>query len=181
MTEPTTSEWIEVRESKIHNKGIFAARDIPKGTKIIEYVGIKVTKKEANEISDHEIELSKSNPEELGSVYLFTLDKNHDVNGNVPHNTARLINHSCDPNCESDVINNKIFIKASRDIKKGQELGYDYGYDVENYEDHPCKCGSKNCVGYIVNSDQWIKLRKKLRKKKKRKIRGMNIHQNNDL
>lgn len=166
--KPTTSEWIIVKESKIHNKGIFASQDIKKGTKIIEYVGELVTKKESDDISDSEVELSKSNPQELGAVYIFTLNKNYDINGNVPYNTARLINHSCDPNCESDIINGKIWIKAKRDIKKGDELGYDYGYDIENYEDHICKCGSKNCIGYIVNSDYWINLRKKLRWKKKK-------------
>ena len=168
--EPTKSEWIEVKSSSIHNKGIFAAKDIPKDTKIIEYVGKKVSKSESNEISDKELEKSKSNPEELGSVYLFTLNKNTDINGNVSWNTARLINHSCDPNCESDIIKGKVWIKATRNIKKGEELGYDYGYDIANYEDHICKCGSKNCVGYIINSDQWINLRKKLRKQKKKKL-----------
>jgi SET domain-containing protein len=167
--EPTKSEWIEVKSSSIHNKGIFAAKDIPKDTKIIEYVGKKVSKAESNEISDREIEKSKSNPEEFGSVYLFTLNKNTDINGNVSWNTARLINHSCDPNCESDIIKGKVWIKATKNIKKGEELGYDYGYDIANYEDHVCKCGSKNCIGYIINSDQWINLRKKLRKQKKKK------------
>jgi len=169
--EPTKSEWIEVRDSKIHNKGIFAAKDIPNETNIIEYVGIKVSKRESDDISDREIEKSKSNPEELGSVYLFTLNKDTDINGNVPYNTARLINHSCDPNCESDVIHNKVWIKAAKDIKKGEELGYDYGYDIANYEDHICKCGSKNCIGYIIHGDQWITLRKRLRKEKKKKLR----------
>jgi uncharacterized protein len=169
--KPTTSEWIEVRSSKIHNKGVFAAKDIPKGTKIIEYVGEKVTKKESDKISDSEIELSKSNPNELGSVYLFTLNKNWDINGNVSYNTARLINHSCNPNCESDIIYGKIWVISTKNIKKGQELGYDYGYDIDDYEEHPCHCGSKNCIGYIVNSNQWIKLRKKLRWKKKKRLR----------
>ena len=176
--QPTTSEWIEVRDSKIHNKGIFAAKDIPKDTKIIEYVGEKVNKRESDTISDNEIEKSKSNPEELGAVYLFTLNNKMDVNGNVSWNTARLINHSCDPNCESDVMNGKIWIIASKKIKKGEELGYDYGYNIDNYEEHICRCGSKNCIGYIVNSDQWINLRKKLRRKKKKMRREKKIVMN---
>ena len=174
--EPTKSEWIEIKESKIHNKGIYATKDIPKGTRIIEYVGNKVLKHESDEISDREIEKAKSNPETHGAVYIFTLNNKYDINGNVSWNTARLINHSCDPNCESDIINGKVWIIASKNIKQGEELGYDYGYDIENYEEHICKCGSKNCVGYIVDSDQWINLRKKLRwKKKKNKKINLNI------
>jgi uncharacterized protein len=169
--ENTISEWIIVKESGIHNKGVFAAKDIPEGTKIIEYIGDKVSKHEADVISDKELETSKSNPETHGAVYLFTVNKNYDINGNVPYNTARLINHSCDPNCETDIINDRIWIKAMKDIKKGEELSYDYGYEIENWEDHPCKCGSKNCIGYIVKEELRIKLRKKLRKKKKKKQR----------
>lgn len=170
--EPTISQWIEVRESKIHNKGIFAAKDIPKDTKIIEYVGKKITKKEADEVYERDLELCKSNPDNEGGVYLFELDKGHDLDGNVPWNTARLINHSCDTNCETQVTNKKIWIVASKNISKGIELSYDYGFDLDDWENHPCKCGSKNCIGYIIKQESWIKLRKKIKKKnKKEKIK----------
>jgi len=169
--EPITSEWIEIRQSKIHNKGVFAAKDISKGTKIIEYVGKIVSKKESEDISDKEIEFSKSNPETKGAVYIFTLNKKYDINGNVSWNTARLINHSCDPNCESDVIYGKVWISAIKNIKKGEELSYDYGYDLDDWENHPCICGSKNCIGYITDSENWIKLRKKFRWKKRKRVR----------
>jgi SET domain-containing protein len=86
----------------------------------------------------------------------------------VSWNLAKYINHSCDPNCETDIIRGKIWINAIKDIKKGEELTYDYGYDMDCYEDHPCRCDSKNCVGYIVRSNlRWRVLRKIQNKKKK--------------
>ena len=101
-------------------------------------------------------------------MYLFELDSKHDLDGNVPYNTARLINHTCDPNCETDVINGKIWIKASKDIPKGTELSYDYGFELDDWENHPCRCGKKNCIGYIVKQESWIKLRKKIARKRKK-------------
>ena len=168
ILKPTTSEWIEVRNSAIHNKGVFAAKDIPKDTKIIEYVGKKVTKKDADEVYERDFEISKSNPENEGGVYLFELDKGYDIDGNVSWNTARLMNHTCNPNCETDIVNRKVWVVASKDIKKGQELGYDYGFEIDDWENHPCKCGAKNCIGYIIKQESWIKLRKKIAKKRKR-------------
>ena len=69
-----------------------------------------------------------------------------DIDGNVPWNTARFINHSCDPNAETMNTGRRILIQAMKDIPKGEEITYNYGYDIENYEDHPCHCGSPNCV-----------------------------------
>ena len=164
----TTSEWIEVKKSKIHNLGVYAVKDILKGTKIIEYVGRKISKQESDEIYEKTLEISKSNSDYLGSVYIFTLNKNYDIDGNVYWNTARLINHSCDPNCETDIIKGVIWITSIKNIKKGEEIFYDYGYDLSDYENHPCKCESKNCIGYITNQENWIKLRKKLKWKNKK-------------
>jgi len=78
-----------------------------------------------------------------------------------------LINHSCDPNCEVEIIRGHIWITAIKDIKKGEELGYDYGYDYDDFKDHPCKCGSKNCIGYIVAEEHWPKVKRALAKKNK--------------
>jgi len=146
--KPTTSKWIRVEDSKIHGKGVYAAKDIPKGTQIIEYVGKLVTKKEADDIADAQFE--KGEKGEEGHVYIFELNKKQDIDGNVPWNTARLINHSCDPNCETSGDDDHIWIEAMVDIKEGEELSYDYCYDIDDYEDHPCKCGKKNCCGYII-------------------------------
>lgn len=166
--KPTTSEYIVVRNSSIHNKGVFAKKDIPEGTKIIEYVGRKITKKESDKISDRDLEANKKDSAN-GAVYIFELNKRYDIDGNVSWNTARYINHTCNPNCETQIIKGHIWIVSTRDIKKGEELSYNYGYDIENYEDHPCKCGSENCVGYIVDEDSWSKLKRKLARKKKSK------------
>lgn len=163
MIVPSMSEYVEVRESKIHGKGVFAAKDIPKGTDIIEYVGMLVTKKESDDIADEQIEKAGKDENE-GAVYLFELNKKYDVNGNVSWNTARLINHSCEPNCETEGDDNHIFIQAMRDIKKGEELSYNYGYDLDNWQDHPCKCSSKDCKGFIVDEKYWDKLDEELEK-----------------
>ena len=162
--EPTKSEYINVKNSKIHNKGIFAAKDIPKGAKIIEYVGEKITKKESEKRCDIVLEQSQKNPE-LGAVYIFELNKRYDIDGNVSYKTAKYINHSCEPNCEAEIEDNHIWIKSLRDINQGEELGYNYGYCVDDYKNHPCRCGSSRCVGYIVDEDEWPKLKKELEKK----------------
>lgn len=156
---PVESEWFEVRESKIHGKGIFAAKDIPKGTKVIEYVGEKITKEEAEIRAD--VQLERAEKDNDGAVYIFELDDNYDIDGNVEWNTARLINHSCNPNCETLDEGEFIWIISIRDIKKGEEISYNYNYDFDSYKDHPCKCGSENCVGFILNDKYWGKLKKK--------------------
>ncbi|RMD58040.1 SET domain-containing protein-lysine N-methyltransferase [Candidatus Woesearchaeota archaeon] len=161
------SPYIKVKRSRIHGTGVFAKKDIPKGTKIIEYVGEKITKAESSRRSDAQIESAKKTND--GAVYIFELNKRYDIDGNVPWNTAKYINHSCNPNCEVEIIRGHIWIISTRDIKKGEELSYNYGFDLEDYEDHPCRCGAENCVGYIAAEDQWPKLKRKLARKKSRK------------
>lgn len=162
--QPTTSKYIAVKSSSIHNKGVFAAQHIPKGTYIIEYVGEKITKKESDrryEISKDQHNKDKTN----GAVYIFTLNNNYDLDGNVSWNTARYINHSCEPNCEAVDRDGNIWIVATRDIETGEELSYDYGYDLDSWEEHPCHCGKEGCIGYIVDSDYWKKLKRELVKR----------------
>ena len=87
--------------------------------------------------------------------------------GNVDWNTARLVNHSCEPNCEAQINEDVgIWLVALREIEDGEELTFNYGFDLEDYRKHPCHCGSRKCVGYIVGEDYWPKLRRKLKKKK---------------
>lgn len=159
------SDWCEIRNSPIHGRGLFATRDIPEGMRIIEYVGEKITKAESNRRGWAQFEKAQQTGE--AGVYLFTLNKRHDIDGDVPWNAARLINHSCDPNCESQIIRGRIWILALREIKMGEELFFNYGFDLECYEDHPCGCGSKRCVGYIAGEEYWKELGKILKKKEK--------------
>ena len=165
--EPITSKYIEVRESEIHGTGVFAKTKVPKDKKVIEYIGEKITKKESARRSIALIEKNRGS-ETDGAVYIFEVNKRHDIDGNIPENTARFINHSCDPNCEPDVIKNRVWLISTRKIKKGEELSYNYGFDLDDYEEHQCSCGAKECVGYITAKDNWPKLKKRLAKKKKK-------------
>lgn len=151
----------EVKSSGIHNHGIFARVDIPKEAKVIEYIGEKITKAESDRRALAWDEEARTKG--MGLVYIFELNKRYDIDGNVDYNTARLINHSCEPNCEAVNIRGHIWITAIRDIAFGEELTYDYGYDMENFLDHPCLCGSDDCIGYIVREDQRKKVKKLLK------------------
>ena len=152
-------------KSKVHGTGIFASQNIKKGQKIIQYVGEKITKAEGDKRSALRIK-NYLNSSKTGSVYIFELNKKYDIDGNVRRNKARYINHSCNPNCEVDIKNDQIWISSIKNIKKGTELSYDYGYefDKDDYKDHICKCGSKNCIGYIISSDDWNKFGQHLNK-----------------
>ena len=162
----TTSPYMTVKKSDIHNKGVFAKKFIPEGTRIIEYVGERITKKESDRRAVLPLSRAKKN-DKFGAVYLFQLNKRHDIDGYVPYNTARFINHSCFPNCETDIIRGHIWIIALRDINKSEEISYNYGYDMEDFTAHPCKCGSDNCIGYILHEEYWPKFKRMLAKKKK--------------
>ena len=130
------------KKSNIHRHGLSAATNIKRGQKIIQYKGKKV--------SLHKVETdSKYNNEK--EIYLFNLNKRYDLDGDFKFNTARLINHSCNPNCEVLEDNKKLWIFAIRNIKKNEELTYDYGFSFDkDYKQYACKCGARNCVGYIV-------------------------------
>lgn len=158
-TKNFISEYAVIKESKIHNKGVFAKKDIPKGTKIIEYIGEKITKSESQKRAEKQFKKSKNHTVD-GGVYIFELNRKYDIDGKVPWNPAQYINHSCSPNCEVEIIKGKIWITSLRKIKKDEELSYNYGYDLDEYKEHPCVCGSKNCVGYIVAEEHWKKIKK---------------------
>ena len=162
----------KVKKSKIHGSGVFATKNIKKGTRIIEYIGEKIKKSEGDKRSERRIKKFLDS-KETGSVYIFELNKKYDIDGSPEYNKARYINHSCDPNCEVDIIDDKIWISSIKNIKKGVELSYDYGYEFdEDFRDHPCKCGSQSCVGFIISSDDWKKyllfLKKIINKNKKK-------------
>ncbi len=161
----------EVKNSKIHGSGVFAKKNIKKNQKIIQYIGEKITRKEGDRRSEKRLK-KYLNSSLTGSVYIFELNKKYDIDGSPLYNKARYINHSCDPNCEVDIKNNQIWISSIKNIKKGEELSYDYGYsfDKDDFRDHLCKCGSKKCIGFIISSDEWdkyLKYIKRLIEKKK--------------
>ena len=154
------------KRSAIHNAGIFAEVDIAKGARIIEYVGERITNKEAGRRVDVSQDKNRQDRSH-GAVYIFELNYRYSVDGNVPYNTARHINHSCDPNAKTDVIRGKIWIIAGRDIKKGEEITYNYDYEFsEDYKDHPCQCGTARCVGFILKEEFWPELQRALKKRK---------------
>ncbi|MEM9282081.1 MAG: SET domain-containing protein-lysine N-methyltransferase [Verrucomicrobiota bacterium] len=165
--ESCRSKWCEVRRSGIHGRGLFAKKKIPAGTYVIEYVGERISKDEANERGWAQMDHSKETGD--AAVYIFTLNDKWDIDGNVPANAARLINHSCEPNCEAFIEDDKIWIAALRTIRKNEELFFNYGFDLENYKDHPCYCGTKNCVGYIAGEDFWPELERLIAKRSKKK------------
>ena len=151
--------WFK-KKSVVHGSGLFASQNIKKGSKIIEYVGDKVTKKEGDRRADIQINKAKRNKNN-GMVYVFELNKRYDIDGDAKYNHARLINHSCNPNCEVEIDNNEIWVLAIKNIKKNTELLYNYGYAYDDdYVDHICQCGSSKCVGYILDEDHWPKLKK---------------------
>jgi len=137
---PTIAETARVcfHRSAIHGVGGFAKADIAAGTRVIEYTGERITKGES---------LRRC---ELNNEYIFSLNDAHDLDGNVPWNPARFLNHSCEPNCEVEPDVGRVWIVARRNIRAGEEITFNYGYDLEDYRKYPCRCGSADCVGYIV-------------------------------
>ena len=130
------------RKSNIHRHGLSAATNIKKDQKIIQYKGKKVS------LSKVEKDPKYNNEKE---IYLFNLNKRYDLDGDFKYNTARLINHSCNPNCEVLEDNKQLWIFAMKDIEKNDELTYDYGFSFDkDYKQYVCNCGSENCVGFIV-------------------------------
>lgn len=132
------TEHVAFRESTIHGRGGFAKGNIRKDTRILEYLGERIDKEESCRRC------------ELNNVYIFSLNDREDIDGNVEWNPARLLNHSCCPNCEARLEAGRIWLIAGRDIKAGEELTFNYGFDLEDYREYPCHCGSPECVGFIV-------------------------------
>lgn len=157
---PTKSKWVRASRSGIHGRGLFATRPIPEDTRVIEYVGNRVTKKQALEIEAARATREKNGGD--GSVYTFILNSRHDLDGGVSWNTARLANHSCEPNCVANIVRGRVWIIALRDIAEGEEIAYDYNYDWTEWWNNPCRCGAARCPGYIIRSDLRWRLRRRL-------------------
>jgi SET domain-containing protein len=132
------TDLVVFRRSPIHGVGGFARRDIPKDARVIQYVGEKIDRHES---------LRRC---EADNEYIFRLNEELDVDGNVEWNPARFLNHSCAPNCDAELNQGEIWVVANRDIRAGEELTFNYGFDLEDYKNYPCRCGALECVGYIV-------------------------------
>jgi hypothetical protein len=138
-----------VRRSPIHGTGVFATGPIRKGTRVVEYVGERVSHAEA----DRRYEDKDVND---NHTFLFTVDDRIVIDAGVGGNEARWINHSCDPNCETVIENKRVYIEAARDIAPGEELAYDYMISREP-GDPPdieaifaCRCGAAACRGTML-------------------------------
>ena len=138
-----------LRRSRVHGRGVFAARAIEQGERIIEYVGERISHEEADR--RHEDKDFDDN-----HTFLFTVDAKTVIDAGVGGNEARYVNHSCDPNCKVVSNRGRLFIKARRPIAKDEELAYDYKLNRSS-DDPPdieqifgCRCGSPRCRGTML-------------------------------
>jgi SET domain-containing protein len=121
---------IRRRRSSIAGWGIFATRLITKNTRIIDYAGQKITSRESLRRERGYLK--------QGRIWCFKLNDRFVRDAAVGGNLARFINHSCRPNCYTEVVGDTIWIRASRNIRSGEELTYDYSTDGE--ASIPCVC-----------------------------------------
>ena len=147
---------IATRRSAIHGNGVFAIAPIKKGERLVQYKGRLRTHKEVDRIYADDVD--------TGHTFLFTLNDTYVIDANVGGNSARWINHSCDPNCEAVMVEDEdedpardaVFIQSRRAIKPGEELTYNYGIVLA--EAHTarlkklwaCHCGSAKCTGTML-------------------------------
>jgi SET domain-containing protein len=161
---------IRTRTSRVHGKGVFALRPIARGERIIEYTGEIISWKEAQRRHPHD-------PAQPNHTFYFHLDDRHVIDALHGGNSSRWINHSCDPNCETDEEDGRIFITALRDIAPGEELNYDYGLVIDEpltkalKAEYPCWCGSANCRGTLLASHGSKPGHERDKKKKNKKRR----------
>jgi len=147
---PTASQsYFEIRSSPIQGRGAFATRRIRKGTRLIEYVGERISHAEADRRYDDD-------GMKRHHTFLFTLNNRTVIDAGVDGNEARFINHSCSPNCEAVIDSGHIYIESIKTIPAGTELVYDYQYerapdaDESDEARYPCRCGSPDCRGTIL-------------------------------
>src|SRR5215469_11935578 len=140
---------LEVRNSALHGLGVFARERIARGTRIIEYLGERVSHAEADRRYDGK------DPHD-NHTFLFIVDTRTVIDAGVNGNEARFVNHACEPNCESVIERRRVFIDALRDIEPGEELTYDY--QIQREPDDPpdidqvfaCRCGAPGCRGTML-------------------------------
>ena len=139
-----TGRRIQVRRSGVHGKGVFAVADIAEGETLIEYTGEVISWQEAQDRHPHD-------PQDPNHTFYFHVDDDRVIDALFGGNSSRWINHSCDPNCEAEDDNGRIFIKALRKIRPGEELFFDYQliiderYTAKLKKEYECRCGSPRC------------------------------------
>ena len=152
VTKPSARR-IQVRQSGVHGKGVFALQDIPKGEKIIEYVGEIISAQEAEDRHPHD-------PKDPNHTFYFQIDEDRVIDALHGGNSARWINHCCTPNGKPEVDDGRVFIKAKKNILAGEELNYDYGLIIDEpitkklIAQYPCWCDSPNFIGQKVKIRQ---------------------------
>jgi uncharacterized protein len=142
-----------IRRSSIQGRGAFATRAIKKGERIVQYTGELVSATEA----DRRYDVPGRH-----HTYVFSLSSGRCIDGAVGGNESRLINHSCHPNCEAIEVGNRVFIDAMRDIRRGEELCYDYSYEPVDDDDsaYGCSCNAKGCRKTIIKRPKKRRRRK---------------------
>ena len=169
-----TSPLVEARNSAIHGRGVYAVAPIKKGTRVLEYLGERISHNEADTRYEQK-------GDDDGHTFLFIASNRTVIDAGVDGNDARFINHSCNPNCETVIENSRVFIDAIRSIKPGEELGYDYQLTWESTDDpaelalYACRCGAKKCRGTMLDREPMDKReldRKKAQAKKKSKSKS---------
>jgi len=127
---------LEIRESGIHQRGVYALEPIPPRRKVIEYTGEKISRRETKRRGQGNI------------TYLFTLDDYWTIDGAIGGSGAEIINHSCDPNLCSRIVGGHILYMSKRAIRAGEELTVDYRFS-DKIGDVRCRCGARGCRGTI--------------------------------
>jgi uncharacterized protein len=158
----------EVRRSRIHGRGVYATRRIPAGSRVVEYVGERISHEEA----DARYEDKGADD---GHTFLFVVDDDTCIDAGVDGNEARYINHSCNPNCETIIEDGHVYIDAIRDIRPGEELGYDYQLTWESTDEpaelalYACRCGAAQCRGTMLDPVPLDRKRKPKRRPRRRR------------
>jgi SET domain-containing protein len=142
------SEHLICRQSEIAGLGLYATRRIARGGRLIEYLGERIDGAEMVRRCA------------AGNHYIFKLNDTCYLDGKIEANVARFINHSCDPNCGILWEHDRIWIVAARDLENEEEITFNYGYDLEDYQHYPCTCGSVQCVRFIVAEEYFDHVRR---------------------
>lgn len=140
---------IQVRNSGVHGRGVYAVAAINADEVLIEYTGERISWDEAMDRHPHD-------PAQPNHTFYFHIEDGRVIDALFGGNSSRWINHACEPNCEADEYDGRVFIKALRDIFPGEELFYDYGLTIdERYtaklkKEFACYCGSPVCRGTML-------------------------------